>query len=222
LQEINLTGRACPPRSVDGQHVRLRFAAAAAAARRESDDVLDGVLRELNDETITIEHPHIGAVRVLRGQLRELEFFGAGRWLAVDPRFHHFGDSVNVRFQVPFPGGTQREWEFTLDRVPAGASLVLHSVGMEAMTPGGEFAKRLEDGDWRTYAAINGQKLDPVGLNHLLPVNAKGAVRLVVPIEPGVLKPGKNTLRIFQTPEKSDANSFDDCGIFGIGIELRE
>jgi hypothetical protein len=93
---------------------------------------------------------------------------------------------------------------------------------MEPMVSGAEFAKRLENDEWRTYASVNGQKLDPHGLNHLLPPNSRGAVRLVVPIAPGVLKPGDNVLRIFQTPQKDDAKSFDDCGVFGIGLELGE
>jgi hypothetical protein len=171
---------------------------------------------------ILLDHPHIGPIRILRGQLRELEFLAPGRWLSVDPRFHHFGDQVDVRFQVPHPGGSDRNWEFSLDRVPEQASLVLYAVGMEPMVSGAEFNKRLENDEWRTYATINGQKLDPQGLNHLLPPNSRGAVRLVVPIAPGLLKTADNVLRIYQTPQKDDPKSFDDCGVFGIGLELSE
>jgi len=222
LQEINLTTRPCTTKAVAGRHVRVRFAVTGATARRESHDLLEGVVRELNDEFIAIEHPHIGRIRIVRGQLREMEFFAAGRFIAIDPRFHHFGAKVVARLQAPFPGGTDRRWEFTLDRVPREAAIVLNTVGMEAMAPGGEFTKRLENDEWRTYAEINGQKIDPLGLNHRLPLDAKGSVRLVVPIEPSLLRAGPNTLRLVQTPEKNDASSFDDCGVFGIGIQLSD
>lgn len=223
LHQIHLTPRPSPMKSVAGQRVRAQFSSNAdTQARRPDRDTLDAVVCELSDEAILLDHPHIGPVRILRGQLREMEFLAAGRWLAIDPRFHHFGDQVDVRLQVPHPGGSDRSFEFSLDRVPERASLVLYAVGMEPMVSGAEFAKRLENDEWRTYASVNGQKLDPHGLNHLLPPNSRGAVRLVVPIAPGVLKPGDNVLRIFQTPQKDDAKSFDDCGVFGIGLELGE
>jgi len=223
LHQIHFGPRPCPIKSVDGQRVRLQFSSTSDSQTRRSDgDVLEAVVRELTDEVIRLDHPHIGPTRILRGQLREMEFLAAGRWLAVDSRFHHFGDQVDVRLQVPHPGGSDRTWEISLDEVPERASLVLHAVGMEPMVTGAEFNKRLENDEWRTYASINGQKLDPQGLNHLLPPNSRGSVRLVLPIAPGILKTGGNVLRIFQTSQKDDPKSFDDCGVFGIGLELAE
>jgi hypothetical protein len=223
LHQIHFVPRSSPIKLVDGQRVRVQFATTAdAKTSRNNNDVLEAVVRELTDEFIRLDHPHVGPIRVLRGQLRELEFLSAGRWLAIDSQFHHFGDQLDVRLQVPHPGGSDRSWEFSLDQVPAHSSLVLYASSMEPMVSGAEFNKRLENDEWRTYAAINGQKLDARGLNHLLPPNSRGAVRLVVPVPIGILKEGSNVLRIFQTPQKDDPKSFDDCGVFGIGLELSQ
>jgi hypothetical protein len=223
LHQIHFAPRSTPMKSVDGQRVRVQLASNSDSQTRRTDsDVLEAVVGELTDEFIRLDHPHIGPVRILRGQLREMEFFAAGRWLSVDSRFHHFGDQVDIRFQVPHPGGSDRNWDFSLDRVPEQASLVLYAVGLEPMVAGAEFNRRLENDEWRTYVTINGQKLDARGLNHLLPPNSRGAVRLVVPIAPGILNKGGNVLRVFQTPQRDDPKSFDDCGVFGIGLELSE
>ena len=223
MHQIHFTPLPTPSKTVTGQRVRVQFAANSVPQPRGGDnDALEAVVTDLTDEIIHLDHPHLGPVQVLRGQFREMEFFSAGRWLAIDPRFHHFGDEPDVRLQVAHPDGTDRSWEFSLDHVPERAALVLYTVAMDPMPPGGESNKQLDNDEWRTHAAINSQKLDPLGLNHLLPANSRGPVRLVVPVAAGLLKKGDNVLRIFQTPQKDDPRSFDDCGIFGIGLELSD
>jgi hypothetical protein len=100
-----------------------------------------------------------------------------------------------------------------MDRVSQQSTLVLYVVEMNALRPTGEA------GEWQTYVEINGTLLDKNGLNHRLPLNYRGPLRITIPIEQGVLQAGENSLRIFQTPQKDDPRSFDDCGIFGIGLE---
>src|SRR5262249_46790861 len=153
-----------PTRSIDGPRARVRFASSANPADGQPADSLEGSLQEVSDERIRLLHPHLGSLSILHSQLRELEPLGNARWLALDPSYHHFGDQVNVRFQVPYPEGSDRSWNFVLQQLPLEASLVLNVIGMEAMQPGGEFNKRLENDEWRTYATINGKTLDPLGL----------------------------------------------------------
>jgi len=223
IKAIHFTQRPATTHGVSGQRARIRFTTSIGPGKGEVDsDTIDGAVRELTDEFFVLDHSHIGLVRIRRGQMREIQFFAAGHWLSIDPRFHHFGDEVHVRFEVPHPGGSDRSWNFSLREIPAQSALVLNVVGMAPMAPGSEFNKRLENDEWRTYAAINGQKLDLMGLNHRLPLNSRGPVRVTVPIDAGVLRKGENVLRIFQTPQQDDPGSFDDCGIFGIGLELQE
>jgi len=220
VQEIHFVGQPCPVRELTGQRVRVDFAPAGSASPRgEPNDVLTGVLTNL-DDALHLNHPHLGATRIARDQMREIEVLGAGQWIAIDSGFHHLGDEVHGGLQAPFPIGADRSWRFTLDRAPRRASLVLHVVEMESMAAGAAFAKRLENDEYRTYAAINGQPIDPRGLNHLVPLKTRGAVRLVVPVPPGLLQNGENTLKIWQTPQRSDPPSFDDCGVFGVGLEI--
>jgi hypothetical protein len=167
-------------------------------------------LRELTADTISIEHPFLGVVRVRRDQMRSIEFPSKGCKIAIDPGFYHLGDQVNVRFQVPHPSGTDRSWQFVIDEVPVEAKLVLNVIDMLAMPAGSE-----------TYVAINDQLLDPLGLNHLLAKKYRGPTRLTVVVPAGILKKDTNTLRIYQMPSKDDSQTFDDCGIFGIALELK-
>jgi hypothetical protein len=223
LQAIHFSPQPCPSRSIRGLRVRARFTASAGQSSRDSDtDSLEGVLQQLSDDSIVLEHPQMGPVRILRQQTRELEFLHSGVWLAIDSAFHHFGDEVNIRLQLPHPEGNSRVWTFSLDQAPQQAHLVLYVVDMESMTPGGAYFKNLENDELRTYVSVNGQNLDPLGLNHLLPLNPRGSVRLRLPIAPGVLKQGENLLRLHQTPQKQDPLSFDDCGVFGIGLETSD
>jgi hypothetical protein len=221
LQELHFASQPCPVRELAGQRVRIEFAPAGSASPRgEPNDVLVGVLADLDDASIHLKHPHLGAVRVPRDQMREMEVQEAGQWVAIDSGFHHLGDVVNVGLQAPFPTGTDRSWRFTLERVPTRASLVLHVVQMESLAAGAAFAKRLEDDEYRTYASVNDQPVDPRGLNHVVPLKTRGAVRLVLPLPPEMLRAGENTLRIHQTPQRSDPPTFDDCGVFGISVVL--
>jgi hypothetical protein len=200
--------------------VRVEFVATATPASAAADnDVLEGALTDLSDDFIGLEHPYLGTVRIPRSQMRAIDFLAADRYLAIDPGFYHFGEQVNVRLQVPHPGGSDRSWSFVLDDVPQEPALVLHVADMQAAPAGSDANKRSSGDGWRTYAEINSKTVDPLGLNHLLALNYRSPARLTVPIAEGILKKGSNVLRIYQTPLQDDPRSFDDCGIFGITIQ---
>jgi hypothetical protein len=219
LQEVHFTPRLASPKQVEGTRVRIEFATTATPLTAAADnDLLEGVLRDISDDAIRLRHPYLGDVSIPRSQMRSIELLETGRWLAIDPGFYHFGEQVNVRLQVPHPGGTDRSWLFELEDIPQEASLVLHVAGMQAAPAGDDPNKRAAD-QWRTYATINDTTIDPMGLNHLLVLNYRSPARLKVPIANGILRNGKNVLRIHQTPLKDDPRSFDDCGIFGIGLQ---
>ncbi len=218
LRGVRFAPRSCPVQRVDGQRVRATLSAGSAPDAADAEpDVLEGVLRSVSDDALRLEHPHLGAVDVRRDRLRALEFLGRGAWIAIDAGYHHFGDQVNVRLQAPYPEGTEHRWEFALDRVPDHTVLLLSVVEMESMARGARYYEELKNGELRTYLSLNGTELDPEGLNHLLPANSKGAVRLRVPVPPGLLRAGSNALRMHQVPQNDD--SYDDCGVFAIGLE---
>jgi hypothetical protein len=156
-------------------------------------------------------------VRIARGQVRELEFLWLGRWLSVDSGFHHFGDQVLPWLQVAHPEGSERTWSFKLDRVPHEAMLELHVVDLADMV---KYPRQLQNDELRTYVSLNGQTVDPLGLNHLVPLSTKKPVRLNLAVPPELLKKGDNVLRIHQTPQQNPEN-LDDCGVFGIVLKLR-
>jgi hypothetical protein len=219
LHAVHLTPRPAWARLVEGQRARVEFVVSATPPSAAADhDMLEGALREVSDDTISLEHPYLGTVRIARSQIRSIDFLSPGRWLTIDPRFHHFGEQVNVRLQVPHPGGSERSWPFDLDEVPGQAVLVLHVVGMQAASTTSDATKRSPSDELRTYAQINNEMIDPLGLNHLLTLNYRSPARLTVPVPEGILKKGNNVLRIYQTPRKDDPRSFDDCGIFGITL----
>lgn len=220
LHEVHFKPRPGSPKLVVGQRVRLEFMATATWQSPSEFDLLEGVLRELSPDSISIEHPFLGTVRIRRDQMRTAEFLSTGGWLAIDPGFFHFGEQVNVRLQVPHPTGTDRSWQFILDELPAGAKLVLNVVDMLAIPHGSEPSKRAGATELRTFAAINDRVIEPLGLNHFLAPKYRSPARIAVPIPDGILTKGTNVLRIYQTPSNEDSRTFDDCGIFSIAIEL--
>ena len=219
IQEVHFEPRAGATGTVTGQRISLHSASASTYQAPASDhDTMEGVLSKLTPEFIELENPFLGSLRFRRDEMRSIDFLSSGRWLAIDPGFHHLGDQVNDRLQVPHPEGNQHVCRFSLEEVPETADLVMSVVEMNGHPPSGATGKRSESEEWRTYVEINGKLLDREGLNHRLPLNYRGSLRITVPIGPGILQRVENMLRIYQTPQKDDARSFDDCGIFGIGL----
>ena len=119
---------------------------------------------------------------------------------------------------MPHPEGSERTWTFSLDELPTSAFLELHETELESMKPGASYSAELNSGYLCTYLSINGRVIDSLGINRFVPLNSTGPVHVRLPVKPELFKRGENLLRLYQTSEKDHVASFDDCGIFQIGL----
>jgi len=95
---------------------------------------------------------------------------------------------------------------------------VLDVVQVVGEATGVPFSDLVRNGELRTTVQINGQKVDY--LNRHITTKNETPERIRLPIPPGLLRPGRNTIRFDQTGKHSDPEELDDLGILGIAIEF--
>jgi hypothetical protein len=76
----------------------------------------------------------------------------------------------------------------------------------------------VQKGELRTYVVLNGKRIDYI--NHYITTSNETPERIRVPIPAGLLKPGKNVLRLEQTGIASDPTWFDDLGVLQLALEF--
>jgi hypothetical protein len=92
---------------------------------------------------------------------------------------------------------------------------VVQVVGEASGLPFYELAKR---GEIRTSVKINGRPIDY--LNRYITTKNETPERIRIPIPAGVLRAGRNLVRIEQAGEAGDPSSLDDLGILEIAVEF--
>ncbi len=202
--------------AIDGPWVRAEWRTAAGADPRDVDRA-EGVLESVKDDEITLQVPFLGSLAVSRDRLRKLQFLGKSRRILIDPTAHHIGDSWKPELDPPQAEKAPLEIAFELAEVPKGDAFlsvdVIQLVGLEG-TP--KFSDEVKKGQLRTRSAINGRFLDDWNLHVSSRNEAPERIRLAIP--GGVLKVGKNVLRIEQTA--NDQGSRDNFGLLGAALEF--
>ncbi len=85
-------------------------------------------------------------------------------------------------------------------------------------TAGSPYSNLVQKGELRTYVVINGKRIDY--LNRYIKTSNETSERIRIPIPRGLLKTGKNVLRIEQTGMANDPTSFDDLGILQVALQF--
>ncbi len=147
---------------------------------------------------------------------------GRGRRYVLDTKPHHLGDqhsTIPPILDPPQPEGGvfERAWE--LPSVPTGAAtLVLDVVQVAGEAPDLEFAALVKKGECRTNLKINGEPFDY--LNRFILTRNETPERVRVPIPRGLLRVGKNVVRLEQTGTADNPNFLDDLGVLGVAVEF--
>ncbi|MBV8311550.1 MAG: hypothetical protein JO344_14305, partial [Planctomycetaceae bacterium] len=76
----------------------------------------------------------------------------------------------------------------------------------------------VQKGQLRTYVVVNGKRIDYI--NRYITTSNETPERIRIPIPEGLLRPGKNRLRIEQTGIASDPTWFDDLGILQVALQF--
>jgi hypothetical protein len=193
---------------------------------RDQDlDHVEGAISGIDDSRLSLSTPYAGDLSIPWERLRRLRILGHGRRLVVDPNSHHLGNEISVTpplLDPPLPEGGVLKARFNLDRkyVSRRASLVLDVVQVVGETPGIPFSNFIRNGELRTFAAINGQRIDY--LNRFVSTRNETSERIRIPIPDGSLREGENLIQIEQTGIASDPNWLDDLGILQIAVEFEE
>ena len=147
---------------------------------------------------------------------------GQGRRIVIDPAAHHLGDefSTTAPLDPPQPEGGVLERTLELADVPdRPCFLVLDVVQVVGENSDPPWSQRVRDGELRTYVAVNGKRIDY--LNRYIKTNNIAPERVAIPIPAGLLRPGKNTVRLELTGMATNEKQLDDFGVLQMAVEFR-
>lgn len=206
---------------VEGTLARVEWTSGTGADARDVD-FAEGALEEVSATVVALATPYAGLLRLPRSRVRSITVQGAGRRIVFDAGSHHLGDAVSVEpplLDPPLPEGSTLERLLEL-QVPVDAPSflvldVLQVVGEEVGLP---FSELVRKGELRTYVVIGGKRIDY--LNHHIKTRNDAVERIRIPIPPGNLKAGANSIRIEQTATAADPGGFDDLGVLQMALEL--
>ena len=119
----------------------------------------------------------------------------------------------------PLPEGGVLERSFELDALrPGQAFVVLDVLQVVGETAGSPYSNLVQKGELRTYVVVNGKRIDYI--NRYITTSNETPERIRIPIPRGLLRSGKNLLRIEQTGIANDPTWFDDLGILQAALQF--
>jgi hypothetical protein len=203
------------PQTSEGEQVRLWL---RPGGGREFDE-LSGVLTSFDDKQLTLDHPHLGKLKIDQNNVVRLARLFVGRRIEIDNKAHHLGDPGQRQAllrPVKAEGGSLQE-SFKLERLPVSCDLLVTVLNLQGPVDGIEDA--LKRGELRSEVVLNGQLIDY--LNRHVDKAQKDVRVLTIRLSREVLKIGDNELIIRQTPER-DGGRCRSVGIQSLAVELRE
>lgn len=206
--------------AIEGLLVRAEWR--AAPGERASDiDRAEGALVALSDQSLTLATPYAGTLTIPRGPLGRLDVLGRGRRIVLDVAAHHLGDEISVTqpLDPPHPEGLSLNRTIELPAAPdQPAELVLDVVQVVPEAGDSEYSLQVRNGELRTYVSVNGRRIDY--LNRHIKTRNEAPERIRIPVPAGLLRAGKNTIRIELTGDSDPHPKFDDLGILQIAMEF--
>ena len=185
-------------------------------------DHAEGAITAISGSAITLATPYAGTLTIPRDRLARLRVLDRGWLRVIDPSAHHLGDNISTTpplLDPPLPEGGVLERSFELDAVRAGQGfVVLDVVQVVGETAGSPYSNLVQKGELRTYVVVNGKRIDYI--NRYITTSNETPERIRIPIPQGLLRPGKNLLRIEQTGIASDPTWFDDLGILQVALQF--
>jgi hypothetical protein len=204
---------AAPPRSTDGEHVRLWVRPGAGSEL----DQLEGAIKSLDGRRLILDSPALGEVAIELGRLRQIRWNFHGRRLEIDNGLHHLGNSLCADFILPRPEGLRFRKIFTLMEIPQTIRVAVQVAHLKGPGDGRKIAQALAAGAWRTELLLNGKPVDY--LNRLVESSSADFRTLRVALPREALKMGENVLEIRQTSDR-ETGRYEDCLIGGLALEM--
>jgi len=202
-------------RPIEGVLVQVRLRNGEQAA---DDEVLQGTLVGAGSDLLELDHSLLGRLHLTRARARSLQVLGKGRYVPIDSAAYHLGNDVRSDFLLPQPEGSELSRAFMLDEtLPEPVFLICTAHHMEGMGKESPFADELRNGHLRTQLWINDHQVDYFNRHVRSPSEQQQRFRIELPA--GLLKQGRNKLRITQTPLPYNETDFDDLVLSGLAIE---
>ncbi len=184
-------------------------------------DFAEGAITSASDRVMTVATPYSGFLSIPRELIQTIRIRGFGRWYLIDATAHHLGDEVSITAPVldpPEPEGAVLERKIDLAETTAGSWFLILDV-VQVVGEDGDplYSERVKNGEFRTYALVNGRRIDYVN-RHIKTDNATPErVRMAIP--PGLLHSGTNTIRLELTGAADKNAQLDDLGVLQIALE---
>jgi hypothetical protein len=141
----------------------------------------------------------------------------------LDPSAHHLGDEVfnkQIKLDPPQFEGPTLEVPFTLERVwPGRAFAVLDVVQVAGEADQLTNSASIKKGELRTNLFVNGRLVDY--LNRHITSKNETRLRIRLPIPEGLLRPGRNMLKLEQVGMAKDPKFLDDIGVLCTALEFQ-
>jgi hypothetical protein len=203
VQGCSFRRETVPPRTTEGEHVRVRLRSGLCP---EADE-LEGVVTGLDERRLTLRHALLGDLAIERARLQELRPLFHGKRIELDAGPHHLGPRGQVLpgLRPAHAEGLSWRGSFRLDAVPAEARLVVHVLGLSGA------------GGARTEVVVNGRRVDY--LNRQVDRAESGPRRLAVPLPRDALRSGDNAVELLQTADPSSGRP-GHCVVSGLALEI--
>jgi hypothetical protein len=215
--------RRVPAQGVPVEGLLVRAEWRTAPGDRPADlDFAEGALLAQSEDSLTLATPYSGTLVIPRAPLSRLAVLGRSRRIVIDVAAHHLGDEVSVTHPLdpPQPEGLTLERSIELPAAPDGpAELVLDVIEVVPEAGDKEYSAQVRNGELRSFVAVNGRRLDY--LNHLVTArNEEAPERVRITIPRGLLRAGKNAVRIELTGDSDPRPKYDDLGILQVAVEF--
>ncbi|MBV8487094.1 MAG: hypothetical protein JO161_02330, partial [Planctomycetaceae bacterium] len=211
--------------AVEGNLVHIQWRDGPGEPDQSRDlDFAEGALASFSDSSVTLLTPYAGTLVIPGERVARLRVLGRTWSLVLDTSSHHLGDNISSTpplLDPPLPEGGTLERTFDLE--PSAPStgqafIVLDVVQVVGEAAGVPYSNLVQKGELRTYVVLNGKRIDYI--NHYITTSNETPERIRVPIPAGLLKPGKNVLRLEQTGIAGDPTWFDDLGVLQLAVEF--
>jgi hypothetical protein len=205
---------------MSGLWVTLDWRAAPGSDHRDVNHV-EGVLAAVSERTLSMDVPYVGRLEIGRDRAIGLTVLGRASRLVIDPFPHHLGNLAADDLDPPQAEGGTLEIGFDLKTVPAGtAAIALDVVQVIGESGHLDFSPLVKKGELRTRALLNGRPFDD--LNRHVTSRNDVPERIRLPIPGGLLRAGRNVLRLEQSGTKDDPTKLDNLGVLGVALEFAE
>jgi hypothetical protein len=188
----------------------------------ENIDFAEGAVTAVSDHAVTLATPYAGVLAIPLELVRKLVVQGHGLRLVIDPAGHHLGDeySETKPLDPPQPEGGLLERTLELASVPdRPCFVVLDLVQVVGENSDPAFSQAIRNGELRTYLAINGKRIDY--LNRYIKSDNAAPERVAIPVPAGLLRTGKNSIRLELTGMAANEKQLDDFGLLQMAVEFR-